>query len=211
MAEGERALVLAEFRDLDAGAPYERGPAQELKRFSAQMEQLLGEPGKPAKVLEWLHKAQGRLDQRVAMLRQVEAPRLYAALHQGSLPTKLSEVPGRQDMQRNANTSFDHKEGSAVAGWTAGEEFGAHAHTSRRARNCAEWHRAQDVAQRSLARTGWPGVRASSVWRRGRDHRPFTRRGPTRPATEWPDRHVKAPRKELPADLIQSLRAKRAH
>jgi hypothetical protein len=62
--------------------------------------------------------------------------------------------------QRNG-VSFDQKEGSAVAGWIRGDEFGAHAHVARHARNCAEWLRTQDVAHRSLARTGWPGVRAS--------------------------------------------------
>ena len=33
-----------------------------------------------------------RLDQRIALLRHVEALRLYAAEHDGTLPAKLSEV-----------------------------------------------------------------------------------------------------------------------
>jgi hypothetical protein len=37
--------------------------------------------------------AQGRLEQRVALLRHVEALRMYAADHDGKLPEKLSEVP----------------------------------------------------------------------------------------------------------------------
>ena len=39
-----------------------------------------------------VRKAQGRLDQRIALLRHVEALRLYAAAHNGSLPAKLSDV-----------------------------------------------------------------------------------------------------------------------
>jgi hypothetical protein len=39
-----------------------------------------------------VRKAQGRLDQRIALLRHVEALRLFAADHQGSLPATLSEV-----------------------------------------------------------------------------------------------------------------------
>ncbi len=37
--------------------------------------------------------AQGRVDQRIALLRHVEALRLYAAEHDGTLPAKLCEVP----------------------------------------------------------------------------------------------------------------------
>ncbi len=39
-----------------------------------------------------VRKAQARLDQRIALLRHVEALRLYAADHHGSLPVKLSDV-----------------------------------------------------------------------------------------------------------------------
>ena len=42
-----------------------------------------------------LHKvrfAQGRLEQRIALLRHIEAIRLYAAEHKGQLPEKLSEI-----------------------------------------------------------------------------------------------------------------------
>ena len=39
-----------------------------------------------------VRKAQARLDQRIALLRHVEALRLHAALHNGSFPAKLSEV-----------------------------------------------------------------------------------------------------------------------
>jgi hypothetical protein len=37
-------------------------------------------------------RAQGRLEQRIALLRHVEALRLYAAAHQGKLPPKLSDI-----------------------------------------------------------------------------------------------------------------------
>ena len=40
-----------------------------------------------------MRRAQGRLDQRIALLRHVEALRLYAAERNGTLPLKLSEVP----------------------------------------------------------------------------------------------------------------------
>jgi hypothetical protein len=39
-----------------------------------------------------VRKAQMRLDQRIALLRHVEALRLHAAEHEGKLPTRLSEV-----------------------------------------------------------------------------------------------------------------------
>jgi hypothetical protein len=39
-----------------------------------------------------VHRRQARLDQRIALLRHVEALRLYAAEHDGTLPAKLSEV-----------------------------------------------------------------------------------------------------------------------
>jgi hypothetical protein len=39
-----------------------------------------------------VRRAQGRLDQRIALLRHVEALRLYAAEHVGKLPAKLSDV-----------------------------------------------------------------------------------------------------------------------
>jgi hypothetical protein len=40
-----------------------------------------------------VRQAQGRLEQRIALLRHVEALRLYAAGHDGKLPEKLSDVP----------------------------------------------------------------------------------------------------------------------
>ena len=39
-----------------------------------------------------LSRARGRLDQQIGLLRHVEALRLYAAQHNGTLPAKLSEI-----------------------------------------------------------------------------------------------------------------------
>src|SRR5262249_46317887 len=40
-----------------------------------------------------VRSAQGRLEQRLAMLRHVEAVRMYAAGHDGKLTEKLSDCP----------------------------------------------------------------------------------------------------------------------
>jgi hypothetical protein len=42
--------------------------------------------------LQKVRRAQGRLEQRIALLRHVEALRMYAAEHKGQLPEKLSDV-----------------------------------------------------------------------------------------------------------------------
>lgn len=39
-----------------------------------------------------LRRTQARLEQQIAILRQVEALRLHAAVHDGQLPTKLSDI-----------------------------------------------------------------------------------------------------------------------
>jgi hypothetical protein len=56
------------------------------------------DPKKPlfAFLLPAIHKvrhAQARLEQRIALLRHVEALRMYAAEHDGKLPAKLSDLP----------------------------------------------------------------------------------------------------------------------
>jgi hypothetical protein len=48
-------------------------------------------PFEPA--LHKVRRSQARLEQRIALLRHVEALRLYAAEHHGELPAKLSDVP----------------------------------------------------------------------------------------------------------------------
>ncbi len=42
--------------------------------------------------MHMVRRAQGRLEQRIALLRHVEAIRLYAATHGGKVPAKLSEI-----------------------------------------------------------------------------------------------------------------------
>ena len=42
--------------------------------------------------LQTVRLAQGRLEQRIALLRHVEAIRMYASAHGGKVPEKLSEV-----------------------------------------------------------------------------------------------------------------------
>ncbi len=39
-----------------------------------------------------VRQAQARIDQRIALLRHVEALRLYAAEHNGTLPAKLADI-----------------------------------------------------------------------------------------------------------------------
>jgi hypothetical protein len=43
--------------------------------------------------LQKVRSAQGRLEQRIALLRHVEAIRMYAAAHDGKLPAKLADCP----------------------------------------------------------------------------------------------------------------------
>jgi hypothetical protein len=163
--DGERVIVLAEFRDLDEGAPMS---AAQIKKFVAHMDKLIGDgnPIKPVRAARrrlvegglpeerllrfpadqvilldekreyevrrddvmkllslpaWhaealaaqyklnkepalfadalvpgtynVRRAQARLDQRIALLRHVEAVRLFAAENDGTLPVKLSDVP----------------------------------------------------------------------------------------------------------------------
>jgi hypothetical protein len=40
-----------------------------------------------------VRRAQARLEQRIALLRHVEALRMYAAAHDGKLPARLSDFP----------------------------------------------------------------------------------------------------------------------
>jgi hypothetical protein len=67
-----------------------------------QVEELISriKPAKEEGLLDFLvpaiqkvRKAQGRLEQRIALLRCVEALRLYAAAHDSKLPDKLSDCP----------------------------------------------------------------------------------------------------------------------
>jgi hypothetical protein len=77
-----------------------------LKLMSLPMSQaaVLAAGAKPAaepplfahRLVEGLQRVswkQGKLDQRIALLRHVEAIRMYAAAHNGALPARLSDVP----------------------------------------------------------------------------------------------------------------------
>jgi hypothetical protein len=77
-----------------------------------------------------VRKAQVRLDQRIALLRQVEALRLYAADHKGTLPAKLSDVavPLPDDPFTGKPFRYEKKGGTAhIRGSPpSGEEKNAH-------------------------------------------------------------------------------------
>ena len=90
---------------LDARRQYEVRRDEVMKFMSLptwQAEELISriKPAKDEGLLDFLvpalqkvRKAQGRLEQRIALLRCVEALRLYAAAHDGKLPDKLSDCP----------------------------------------------------------------------------------------------------------------------
>jgi len=63
-----------------------------------------------------LRQSQGRFEQRVALLRQVEALRLYAAAHEGKWPDKLAEiaVPLPVDPFTGKAFSYELSNGSAL-------------------------------------------------------------------------------------------------
>jgi hypothetical protein len=67
--------------EIEARLGQARPPARERALFDGLL---------PA--LEKVRRAQGRLEQRIALLRHVEALRLYAAAHDGKWPGKLSDV-----------------------------------------------------------------------------------------------------------------------
>jgi hypothetical protein len=65
--------------------------------------------------LQKVRGAQGRLEQRIAMLRHVEALRLYAAAHDGKLPEKLSDCPVPLPPDPTTGKPFHYKVEGAVA------------------------------------------------------------------------------------------------
>lgn len=91
---------------LDAKREFEvsRDEVMKLMMLPTWQAQELGRQIKPPKkdedLFEFLvpallkvHQAKGRLEQRIALLRHIEALRLYAADHDGKLPEKLSDCP----------------------------------------------------------------------------------------------------------------------
>ena len=65
--------------------------------------------------LQKVRGAQGRLEQRIALLRHIEAIRMYAAAHEGKLPEKLSEieVPLPVDAFTGKPFRYEVKDGTA--------------------------------------------------------------------------------------------------
>jgi hypothetical protein len=62
-----------------------------------------------------LRRAQGLLEQRIAVLRQVEALRMYAAEHAGKLPAKLSDISVPLPIDPATGAAFGYTlEGSAA-------------------------------------------------------------------------------------------------
>jgi len=91
---------------LDEERAYEvrRDDLMKLMNLPTWQIEALSDQAKATKALETalfplepaIHKvirAQARLEQRIALLRHVEALRLYAAAHDGKLPTKLADFP----------------------------------------------------------------------------------------------------------------------
>jgi hypothetical protein len=68
--------------------PYWKAEAGLLDASAARADDALFGPSAYLKV----KKAQARIDQRIALLRHVEALRLYAAEHEGKLPAKLNDI-----------------------------------------------------------------------------------------------------------------------
>jgi hypothetical protein len=59
--------------------------------------------------------AQGRLEQRIALLRHVEGLRMYAAAHDGRLPAKLADVPVPLPDDPFTGKPFEYKVDGATA------------------------------------------------------------------------------------------------
>ena len=95
----DQVLLLDEFRAFEVS----RDEIMKLMMLPTwQVEALAGPARRPkpeglfgslVPFLTKVRQAQGRLEQRIALLRHVEALRLYAAAHDGKLPAKLSDCP----------------------------------------------------------------------------------------------------------------------
>jgi hypothetical protein len=71
--------------------------------------------GSMVPALQKIRRAQGRLEQRMALLRHVEALRLYAADHDGKLPQKLADIPVPLPVDPFSGKSFDYKTDGTTA------------------------------------------------------------------------------------------------
>ena len=77
-------------RDDEAPQPSHVGSDWRLGKVRIPKDRLIGDLFLPA--LQKVRIAQGRLEQKIALLRHVEALRMYAAAHDGKLPEKLADV-----------------------------------------------------------------------------------------------------------------------
>jgi hypothetical protein len=98
----DQVILLDEWRDFeerrDEMMKLMNLPAWQIEALAPQTK--LGQYGPGMRLfkglvpaLQKVRRAQSRLDQRIAMLRHVEALRMYAAEHDGKLPEKLSDCP----------------------------------------------------------------------------------------------------------------------
>jgi hypothetical protein len=87
-----------------------------------------------------VRRAQARLEQRIALLRHVEAVRMYAAAHGGKLPGKLAEcgVPLPDDPYTNKPFRYEasgdsfHVRGGPLKGEEKAPYMNVHYHVTVR-------------------------------------------------------------------------------
>lgn len=120
----DQVILLDEWREYEA----RRDEMMKLANLPPwQAEELgIGRPYKRSKdtglladllvpALNKVHRAQGRLEQRIALLRHVEALRLYAADHDGKLPESLAEVAVPLPVDPFTGKPFHYKVEGATA------------------------------------------------------------------------------------------------
>jgi hypothetical protein len=117
----DQVVLLDAFREYEA----RRDEAMKLMNLPTWQMEVMLRRTKPVKeptlfdsvlpALTRVRRAQGRLEQRIALLRHVEALRLYAAEHEGKLPEKLSdiEVPLPNDPFTNKPFRYKVEDGTA--------------------------------------------------------------------------------------------------
>jgi len=121
----------------DEFAKQARLPFWQIHALDSQAQNQSTDPGDKSKIvrdaipnLVPARRAQARLDQRIALLRHVEALRLHAAEHQGNLPDQLSEitVPLPNDPMSGKPFIYKRNEKSALLHGSAprGEEANPH-------------------------------------------------------------------------------------
>ena len=98
--QGDQVILLDEARELLARfdeiakimvfPPWQFEALTEKAGVAKREQTLLADALLPAQSA--VHQAHGRMAQRIALLRHVEAVRMYAAEHKGALPAKLSDL-----------------------------------------------------------------------------------------------------------------------